>query len=91
MAGSKFADRASANRSRDTDAYRSMVANAMFADLSIREFAVLDEPTAITASTLAAAAVAQVRLDATESDRSDRQRVVGGIEDGRLEGGAERR
>jgi hypothetical protein len=44
-----FADRVSAERSRDTDVFRSMAANPAFADLSVREFAVLDEPTAITA------------------------------------------
>jgi hypothetical protein len=47
-----FADRESADRSRNTDLFRSMVANPAFAELSVREFDVLDEPTAITASTL---------------------------------------
>ena len=51
-----FADRASADRSRDTDVYRLMAANPAFADLSVREFDVLDEPTAITTSSFAAAA-----------------------------------
>ena len=50
-----FADRASADRTRDTDLYRSMAANPAFTDLSVREFDVLDEPTAITASALASA------------------------------------
>jgi hypothetical protein len=45
-----FVDRVSADRSRDTDLYRSMAANPAFADLSVREFDVLDEPSAITAS-----------------------------------------
>lgn len=49
-----FADRASADRTRDTDLYRSMATNPAFADLSVREFDVLDEPTAITASAFAA-------------------------------------
>jgi hypothetical protein len=49
-----FADRASADRSRDTDLYRSMTDNPAFADLSIREFDVLDEPSAITAAVFAA-------------------------------------
>jgi hypothetical protein len=49
-----FADRADADRSRDTDLYRGMAANPAFADLSVREFDVLDEPTAITASAFAA-------------------------------------
>ena len=49
-----FADRASADHTRGTDLYRSMAANPAFADLSVQEFDVLDEPTAITASTLAA-------------------------------------
>ena len=50
-----FADRVSADRSRDTELYRAMAANPAFADLSVREFDVLDEPTAITASVFAAA------------------------------------
>jgi hypothetical protein len=54
-----FADRESADRSRDTDLYRSMATNPAFADLSVREYDVLDEPTAITASAFAAAAHAR--------------------------------
>jgi hypothetical protein len=50
-----FADRAAADRARDTDLARSMAANPAFAELSIRDFDVLDDATAITASTLAAA------------------------------------
>ena len=50
-----FADRESADRTRDTDLYRSMAANPAFADLSVREFDVLDKPTAITASAFASA------------------------------------
>jgi hypothetical protein len=50
-----FADRASADRSRDSDVYRSMATNPAFADLSVREFDVLDEPTTITAPVFAAA------------------------------------
>jgi hypothetical protein len=49
-----FADRDSADLSRDTDLFRSMTTNLRFADLSIREFDALDEPTAITASALTA-------------------------------------
>jgi hypothetical protein len=49
-----FADRASAERTRDTDLFRSMATNPAFADLSVREFDVLDEPTAITAPAFAA-------------------------------------
>jgi hypothetical protein len=49
-----FADRESADRTRDTDLFRGMAANPMFTDLSVREFSVLDEPTAITASVFAA-------------------------------------
>jgi Putative mono-oxygenase ydhR len=48
-----FADRASADHTRDSDLYRSMAANPAFADLSVREFDVLDEPTAITAPSFA--------------------------------------
>jgi hypothetical protein len=50
-----FADRESAELSRDTDVYRSMATNPVFADLAVREFDVLDEPTAITASAFHAA------------------------------------
>jgi hypothetical protein len=49
-----FADRDSADRTRDTDLFRSMETNPMLADLSVREFTVLDEPTAITAAAFAA-------------------------------------
>ena len=49
-----LAGRDSADRTRDTDLFRSMATNPMFADLSVREFNVLDEPTAITASAFAA-------------------------------------
>jgi hypothetical protein len=45
-----FTDRGSADRTRDTDLFRSMAANPAFADLSVREFDVLDELTAITAA-----------------------------------------
>jgi len=50
-----FADRESADRSRDTNLYRFMVANRAFADLTVREFDVLDEPTAIPAAVFAVA------------------------------------
>jgi hypothetical protein len=50
-----FADRGFADRSRDTDLFRSMATNPVFADLSVREFDVDAEPTAITASAFAAA------------------------------------
>jgi hypothetical protein len=49
-----FTDRGSADRSRDTDLFRSMAANRAFADLCVREFEVLDEPTTITAPALGA-------------------------------------
>lgn len=52
-----FVDRASADRSRDTDLYRSMTTNERFSDVSVREFSVLDGPTAVTAPALAAANV----------------------------------
>jgi Putative mono-oxygenase ydhR len=50
-----FADQGSADRSRETDIFRSMAGNPMFADLSVRELSVLDEPTVITAPALVAA------------------------------------
>ena len=49
-----FTDRGSADRTRDTDLFRSMAANPAFADLDVREFEVLDEPTTITAPALGA-------------------------------------
>jgi hypothetical protein len=48
-----FVDRASADLSRDTDLYRSIAANPAFTDISVQEFDVLDEVTAITASVFA--------------------------------------
>ena len=51
-----FTDRTSADRARDTDLYRAMAGNPAFADLSVRDFDVLDELTAITAPALAEAA-----------------------------------
>lgn len=50
-----FADRQSADRSRDTDLFRGMATNPAFADLTVREFDVVDEPTAITAPVFVAA------------------------------------
>jgi hypothetical protein len=50
-----FADRESADRSRDTELFRGMATNPGFADLSVREFDVLGELTAITAPVFAAA------------------------------------
>ena len=47
-----FTDRDAANGARDTDLFRSMATNPMFADLSVREFDVIDAPTAITAAAL---------------------------------------
>ena len=49
-----FVDRASADRSRDTDLFQGIATNPAFTDLSVREFEVLDEPTAITAPAFAA-------------------------------------
>jgi hypothetical protein len=49
-----FSDLPAAERSRETDLFRSMATNPAFRDLAIREFDVLDEPTAITAAALAA-------------------------------------
>jgi hypothetical protein len=49
-----FVDRESADRSRDTDVFRSMATNPAFAHLDVQEFDVLDQPTAITAPALVA-------------------------------------
>ena len=50
-----FADRESADRSRNTDLFRSMASSPMFTDVSVREFDALNEATAITAPAFAAA------------------------------------
>jgi hypothetical protein len=50
-----FADRGAADLSRDTEVYRAMTTNPAFADVAVREFDVLDEPTAITAAVFAVA------------------------------------
>jgi hypothetical protein len=44
-----FASRSDADRSRETDLFRGMFANPALADVAVREFDVLDAPTAITA------------------------------------------
>jgi hypothetical protein len=51
-----FASSRDADLSRDTDLFRGMVANPALKDVSVREFDVLDEPTAVTAPALAALA-----------------------------------
>ena len=45
-----FTDQAAADRSRTTDLFRGMATNPAFADLSVREFATLAAPTAVTAA-----------------------------------------
>jgi hypothetical protein len=50
-----FAAQHDADRSRDTDLFRDMFANPAFKDVTVREYALLDAPTAITAPTLRAA------------------------------------
>ena len=50
-----FADRASADRSRETDLFRGLAANPPFAEVAVREFEVVEEATAITAAVFAAA------------------------------------
>ena len=44
-----FADQASADASRTTDLFRAMAGNAAFAELSVREYEVIEPLTAITA------------------------------------------
>ena len=61
-----FSDQSSADRSRDTDLFRSMATNPAFADLTVREFDVLDEPTALTAAAFAGA----VRADGSQRSTS---------------------
>jgi hypothetical protein len=45
-----FATQRDADRSRDTDLFRDMKTNPTFKDLTVREYDVLDAPTAITAT-----------------------------------------
>jgi len=44
-----FATREDADRSRDTDLFRGMFTNPAFRDVTVREYDLLDAPTAITA------------------------------------------
>jgi hypothetical protein len=44
-----FASRADADLSRETDLFRGMFTSPALTDVAVREFDVLDEPTAITA------------------------------------------
>jgi hypothetical protein len=48
-----FASKDDADRSRETPEFAGLVSNPAFADLSISEFDVLAEPTAVTAGPLA--------------------------------------
>jgi hypothetical protein len=52
-----FASREAADRSRQTDLFRAMLANRGFKDVTVREYDVLDAPTAITATASSAASV----------------------------------
>jgi hypothetical protein len=46
-----FASQHDADRSRETDLFRGMFANPAFKDVAVREYALLEAPTAITAPT----------------------------------------
>jgi hypothetical protein len=52
-----FASQHDADRSRDTDLFRGMFVDPALEDVSVREYAVLDTPTAITAPTSRAVTV----------------------------------
>ena len=45
-----FADKESADASRDTDAFRGMTGNPNFTDLRVEEFDVLETPSAVTSA-----------------------------------------
>ena len=45
-----FTSRAAADRSRETGLFRGLATNPAFADLTVREFATLQAPTAVTAA-----------------------------------------
>ena len=53
-----FASKQDADRSRQTDLFRGMLVNPALTDVTVREYDVLDAPTAITAPAPAAAAAA---------------------------------
>jgi Putative mono-oxygenase ydhR len=50
-----FASREDADRSRDTEVFRGMAADPALREVTVREFDVLDAPTAMTAPILRAA------------------------------------
>ncbi len=54
-----FASRHDADRSRETDLFRGMFTNPALHDVKVREYDVLDAPTAITAFTPQAVSAAQ--------------------------------
>ena len=56
-----FESSAAAAASRDTDLFRTMVANPAFADVTISEFGVLSGPTAITGGPLESSATPLTR------------------------------
>lgn len=60
-----FESRSAADRSRTTRAFEQMALNPWFTDLVVREFDVLDAPTAITAGVLASQ-----RDDSATADRA---------------------
>lgn len=53
-----FASARDADRSRDTDLFRGMFTNPALKDVTVREYHVLDAPTAITAQTYHGASAA---------------------------------
>ena len=54
-----FASQHDADRSRETDLFRGMFANPALKDVTVREYDVLDAPTAIIAPTSQAASALQ--------------------------------
>lgn len=56
-----FASQHDADRSRETDLFRGMFANPALKDVTVREYDVLDAPTAITAPSQAASALQEAR------------------------------
>ena len=50
-----FDSQRAADQSRSTPGFKAMLENPAFADLSVREYEVLEQPTAITAASLLAA------------------------------------
>lgn len=62
-----FADHAAADASRATDLFRNMERNPAFAELSVRDYEVIEQLTAITGGAALTLPSARIRLDAADA------------------------